>query len=278
MTKPFKVDFMIVGAQKCGTTSLGRMFRTHPSVVCSRKKEPHFFSTCTDWRAELPRYEELFERRPGAIYFEASTSYTFYPHRKLELWADLHAYNPDLKIIYLVRDPIERITSGYMHHYQRGYTDFDLDRAVVEDPIFLDVTRYATQIRPFVSHFGAERVRILFFDDLLRDPNGLVRDLAGFLGIDPNKFGDTGSIHINKSVGGRKRHYKWDAPGILLRQVRRFTPFLWRIITDNSARAFDRKPQMSGQVRQRLLQKLEPEINELEEITGRDLAHWRRVG
>ncbi len=183
--KPFTVDFMIVGAQKCGTSTLSEILRIHPALVRCDQKEPNFFSGCEDWRAGLQQYEQMFRRRAGALYFEASPTYTFYPHRKLDLWDDLHSYNPALKIIYLVRDPIERVTSAYMHSYERGYTELSFERALVREPIFLDVTRYATQIAPFIERFGPDRVRIVLFEDLVRDANVLARELAIFLGIDP---------------------------------------------------------------------------------------------
>ena len=275
-TKPFTVDFMIVGAQKCGTSTLSDILRLHPALVRCDKKEPNFFSRCEDWRAELPQYEQMFRRREGALYFEASPTYTFYPHRKLDLWDDLHSYNPALKIIYLVRDPIERVTSGYMHSYERGYTELSFERALVRDPILLDVTRYATQIAPFIERFGPDRVRIVLFEDLLRDANKLARELAIFLGIDPDGFGDVGGVLANESIGGLKRHYKYDNPGRMLSQVRRYAPPLWRMMTDNSSRAFHGKPVLSPSYRRLVLRMLRSEIDELEAMTGRDLSHWRK--
>jgi hypothetical protein len=277
ITKPFTVDFMIVGAQKCGTSTLSAIMRTHPALVQCDEKEPNFFSKSKDWRAELPQYEQMFRRREGALYFEASPSYTFYPHRKLDLWDDLYSYNPALKIVYLVRDPIERVTSAYMHAYERGYTDLSFERALVRDPILLDITRYATQIAPFIERFGSDRVRIVSFEDLVRDANALARELAIFLGIDPGRFGDVAGIHTNKSVGGHKRHYKYDNPGRVLSQVRRYAPPLWRMLTDNSSRGFHGKPVLSPPYRRLVLRMLRSEIDELQVMTGRDLSHWRDV-
>jgi hypothetical protein len=275
MTEPFKVSFMIVGAQKCGTSTLSEMLRMHPALVRCDRKEPDFFSGCADWRAELPRYEQMFRRRPGALYYEASPSYTFYPHRKLELWNDLYDYNPALKIIYLVRDPIERLTSSYMHSYERGYTDLSFERTIIERAMLLDITRYATQITPFIERFGRDRVRIIFFDDLVRNPNGVVRELAAFLGIDGGEFGDVSGVHANESLGGHKLHHKFDNPGFLLSQVRRYAPPLWRAITDNSSRRFDRKPVLPPALRRAVLRLLRSEIDQLEAITGRDLSGWK---
>jgi hypothetical protein len=277
MSGPFRVDFMIVGAQKCGTTTLSQVLRSHPSVVCSYDKETNFFSTCSDWRAEIARYERMFPRREGAHHFEASPTYTFYPYRNLEIWNDLHDFNPHLKVVYLVRNPIERVTSAYMHMYERGYTDRTFEAALVEIPQLLDVTRYATQIKPFLERFGEDQVRILFFEDLLRQRRALQDELGRFLDIDPDGFGDVAALHANPSIGGNKAHYKYDRPPLFLRAVRRIAPPLWRVITDNSRRTFSAKPVLSPRHQRVVLHMLRAEIDELEALTGRKLSHWRRI-
>ena len=66
----FKVDFMIIGAQKSGTTSLADMLKSHSDLVCCRQKEPQFFSGTQDWRKELSTYEDMFPRQVGAKYFD----------------------------------------------------------------------------------------------------------------------------------------------------------------------------------------------------------------
>ena len=276
MSDPFRVDFMIVGAQKCGTTTLAQILQSHPALVGCTPKEPQFFCTSSDWRGELPRYDRLFPRREGALYFEASTTYTFYPHRKLEIWDDLHEYNPDLKILYLVRDPIERVTSAYMHLYERGFIESTFEKAVVGSPLVLDVTRYASQIAPFIRRFGDDRVRILFFDDLVHAPEAVARDVATFLGIDPDGFGSVDGVHENRTLGGHKRNYRYDSNPVL-QVLERVMPPLWRALADNSARAFSQKPILPLPLARAVLHMLRSEIDELETITGRDLSHWRTV-
>ena len=118
-------------------------------------------------------------------------------------------------------------------------------------------------------------MRIDFFEDLVRDANVFARELAIFLGMDPDGFGDVGGIHANKSIGGHKHHYKYDNPGRVLSQVRRYAPPLWRMMTDNSSRGFHGKPVLSPPYRRLVLRMLRSEIDELEAMTGRDWSHWR---
>ncbi|SMO87354.1 sulfotransferase family protein [Fodinibius sediminis] len=277
MERAFNVDFMVVGAQKCGTTSLAQMLSSHDAIVCCDKKEPMFFSSVDNWREELSDYHALFKWREGALHYEASTSYTCYPYHNRKIWEDLYAYNPDLKIIYIVRNPVDRIVSSYMHTYKRGYTDLGMERALVEEPMLLDMTRYATQIRPFIEQFGADQVQILFFEDLVRDRSIIMQQLASFLGIAMDGFPDMRSFHANRSVENFKIHHKYDQPGIIMSGIRRYFPPLWKIITDNSGRSFKQKPRLSPADQEMILYLLRKEIEELEEMTGRDLSGWRAI-
>lgn len=273
-----QVGFMVVGAQKCATRSLCRILATHPDIEGSRPGEPHFFSKSPDWRADIATYEQMFEHAPpGALKFEGSTTYTFYPHCNLEIWEDLYDYNPYLKIIYLVRDPLERVTSAYMHLYERGYLECGFEQALQIHPLILNVTRYATQIKPYIERFGRDNVRILFFEDFVRDPAFVMRQVAGFLGVDVKGFRGVGQTHRNPSVGGAKRHHRYDAPGMLLRRISRYAPWMWQRITDNTDRAFTTKPLLSPAFKRMVLRMLDSEIEELQEITKRDLSHWRET-
>lgn len=101
-----KVDFMIVGAQKCATTTLFGLLNRHPFIEGSSDKEPAFFAIHDNWARKLDQYHSLFkDNRPHVKHFEASTVYTFLPLRKIGIYNEVYAYNPNMKIIYIVRDP-----------------------------------------------------------------------------------------------------------------------------------------------------------------------------
>jgi hypothetical protein len=268
------VDFMIIGAQKCGTSSLFSILDAHPLLVGSRLKEPHFFSLSNDWRAELSRYHQYFEQRDGALYFEASTTYSFYPHRNLHIWDDVLEYNPEMKFIYLVRNPVDRIVSSYMHTYERGYFDSDLKEAVIKERFLIDVTRYYTQISPYLRRFGREKILIIDFDDFIQKRGDVLKDIAGFLKIDFEGFCDYESVHHNVSIGGNKMHHKFDHPTLAMRLVRRYLPPLWRKVTDNSRRRFKQKIEPSLELREMIVNILELEVRELQAVMNKDLSKW----
>ncbi len=272
-----RVDFMIVGAQKCGTSTLFMILNSHPLIVGARRKEPHFFSSSSDWKNELPQYHKLFEETEGALYFEASTTYTFYPLRNLRIWDDIFNYNPHMKFIYIVRRPIDRIVSSYMHSYERGYTDLSFEEALIKERHYLDLTRYYTQISPYIKVFGRNSVLIIDFDDLICRRQAVLEEISGFLSIDVNKLADHEQLHANKSIGGEKRHHKFDSPSIPLKAIRKFLPPLWDKITDNSNRAFSTKPVLSSELKEMTVNMLELEINELQKLMKKDLTEWMLV-
>lgn len=282
-----QVDFIILGAQKCGTSTLFDILDTHPSLVGSHPKELNFFSLSKDWRANTSNYESSFEQKEGVLYFEASPNYTFfpggasqpamdklYPIRNGRIWDDMYEYNSSMKFIYLVRNPMERIVSSYMHHYARGFTDLDLREAVWKDRLFIDVTRYYTQIIPYIRTFGRQNVLILEFDDLLRNRQAVIQDVSTFLSIDPNGYGNYDDVHSNASTATRWTHHKFDNPSLPLRAVRRCFPAMWNRMTDNSKRSFERKPVLDGETKQMILHMLELEVRELQALMNKDLSKW----
>ena len=269
-----KTGLIIIGAQKCGTTALFEALASHPQMNGCRLKEPDFFSKTPDWQRDLAQYEALFAHRPGTIAFEASPSYTFYPMRRLAIWDDLHSYNPDLKLIYLVRNPVDRVISAYMHMYERGSTDLPLERCLIKNSSVVQITRYYTQIRPYIEKFGRDRVLLLDFDDLTRRRQATLEQVAAFIEIDPTGYDPNVRAQANAALVKTKKHHRFDKPSLPMRAVRRFMPGTWARITDNSGRAFRTRPTLSREHRQMVLNLLELEIRALEGLMGRSFDHW----
>lgn len=267
---------MIIGAQKCATTTLFQLLEEHPGLCGSTTKEPHFFSTSEDWRSELNQYHSLFKsKEDGQLCFEGSTTYTFRPHRKESIWDDMLEYNPELKFIYMVRNPLHRLISAYMHAYERGYTDTDSVTAISEEPYFTDVTRYAYQLEPYIERFGLTRILVIDFDDFNKRRPETLNRITDFLGVSPLTEKQSAQKQANVSIGGNKRHIRYDQQTRMQRLTERYLPWLWKRLSDNSSRAFEERPEIPAAMKKEILAELEPDILAMEEMLGKGLSHWR---
>lgn len=269
-----QVDFIIIGAQKCGTTTLYDILASHPGLVGSRPKEPHFFQSAA-WRERVDQYHALFEQQPGVRYFEASTSYTFYPLRRQGVWNDLFEYNPELKFIYLVRNPVERVISNYLHDYERSSRAMDIDEEVPRNRGYIETSRYYTQVMPFIRRFGRDRVLLIDFDDFIQRRAEVLDDISAFLGIDSEGFRDFEAVHSNAAGSEQVIQRRYFQPPLHLKVVRRYLPWLWRRITDNSDRLLTERPVPSAETVELIGNMLELEIAGIEELLGKDLSAWR---
>lgn len=181
-----KPDFLIVGAQKAGTTTLYRDLQLHPNVFLPEEKEPNVLSRLDDDDEIRARFEALFKPAlPGQVRGEASTSYTKLPTYQGVPEKALRLLGPELKIIYITRDPIDRIVSHYQHSHHLHKIEEDFETALKVHRELLDFTRYSAQIAPWVEAFGAANVLQLKLEDYsaARDTN--VRTVLEFLGLDP---------------------------------------------------------------------------------------------
>ena len=164
-----------------------------------------------------------------------------------------------------------------MHTYERGYTDLNIEEALIEDRLYIELTRYYTQISPYIMTFGRDNVLIIDFDDLVYKTKEVLEQVSEFLPVDVEKFYYFEQMHSNVSIGGVKKHFKFDSPSMPLRVVRKFLPSFWNKITDNSKRGFTEKPVLGTDLREMMINMLELEIKELQRLMKKDLGKWMKV-
>ena len=176
-------SFLIIGAQKSGTTTLYRDLYDHPDVFLPEFKEPNALCADDVLQGEGRRtYARLFA--PAAanqICGEASTAYTKWPDFTSVPRRARELLGPDLKLIYITRDPIVRITSQYAHEFDLGRIDTDIERAVREVPRLINYSRYAMQVLKWLEYFPQENLRLLRLEDYSRDRVAGLKDLWAFL-------------------------------------------------------------------------------------------------
>ncbi|MEM9901904.1 MAG: sulfotransferase [Pseudomonadota bacterium] len=175
-------DFLIVGAMKCGTSTLHAQLAAQPGVFMTTPKEPNFFSDDAVFARGRAWYEGLFAAAgAGDLKGEASTHYTKLPTYP-ETVPRMAALLARPKIIYLVRDRMKRALSHYAHDWTMGKAGHDAEAAFATHPEFVEYSRYAMQVAPYLDAFGRDRVLVVRTEDMQADPQALLSRVGAFLG------------------------------------------------------------------------------------------------
>lgn len=270
---------LVIGAMKSGTTSLFEYLAGHPAIAAATPKEPGYFAfphvkaRGDAWYLGLWRWDPARHR----VALEASPYYTKLPTLPGvpdAVAAFGHAHAADVRILYMMRDPIGRMESHLRHEAQYHPARLVFRRRAVLDEA-LAYSSYAMQIAPWVERFGRDRVQLLVFEELSHDPEAVVRRVCRFLDVDPgHAFERLGEAH---HVSNRRRA----EITLLLRwsgffRFRRLIPYAARQSVKTVARRWtDRSGAwLSPRERMRAIERLRPEVEVLAARYGVDVSRW----
>jgi hypothetical protein len=303
-------NFLIVGAAKCGTSSLFHYVRQHPDVFMPEKKEPRFFlssllrnvspndpqSRNLEERStfDFEDYVKLFESAGDEKAIgEATVTYLY--HYEVAI-PEITEYLGDPRIIMILRNPVDRAFSSYVYSLSL-YSSFADDFEVLsfEECLELEGERkrenwteinlhqdggfYYEQVRAYMESFSAVQVNL--YDDLVEDALGLVQGVYEFLGVDPAFVPHTGTKR-NVSSGYPKSvffHRFLTRPNILKSIMR---PVVRRILPQETRAGLYEglksrnliTPEMKPETRERLKNAYRGDILKLQDLIERDLSHW----
>lgn len=213
-TSPRLPTFLIIGAMRCGTSSLHRYMREHPQIHMAPRKELNFFSLEENWARGRSWYAEQFAGAGGAIAVgEATPKYTWFPMVP-GVPERIAATVPAVKLIYLVRDPVERMRSEYAYRYARAWEHRPIREALLTDLDYTHRSSYAMQIAQYLEYFDRSRVLLLLAEDLRDRRAETVRRTLEFLGVDPDWTPP--SLHVEANPPSDMR------PTWLFRKIGRF--------------------------------------------------------
>ncbi|MGH2992864.1 MAG: sulfotransferase family protein [Solirubrobacterales bacterium] len=300
-------NFLIIGAQKAGTTSVYRYLRQHPEIYMSPLKEPRFFA----FEGENPDFHGPFRRDPDtplagrprgtvtelepyrALYAgvadetavgEASPQYLYSEKAP----GRIRHHLPDAKLIAILRDPAERAYSHFLMARREGHeplTDFARALEAEEGRVranwwighYKRMGYYHQQLSRYCDLFEPDQIRVYLYEDLGEDPVGTMRGILRFLGVDESLVPDT---YVRHNVSGTPRsralHTLISKPNPLKRAV---TPFLpdalrKRIFAGLRDRNLVASPPIPEAAREELTEAYRDDVLQLQRLIGRDLSGW----
>jgi len=267
--------FVIIGAMKTGSTSLATYLRGHPQVFMTSPKEPSFFSR--RWDDGVEWYESLFDGAGQALARgEASTSYS-----KAYEWPGVPARMakvvPAAKLVYLVRHPVERIRSQYVHNAAHRNERRPIDRAVREDPAYIDFSSHARQIELFLEHYDRDRILVVSSEALRDDRRGVVAQVCDFIGVDPSIELGSLDAELNKGVDKRRSPAALDHVRVALNRVgiaQRF-PERWRQRAYDGIRFQRIRAGVDADLAAWIRDRLADDERQFRSLVGPDFPMWR---
>jgi hypothetical protein len=286
MTMP---NFLIIGAMKSGTTALYYYLEQHPEIYMSPVKEPNFFSSQEPANVtHIGTYRHLFRGASGEKAIgEASHSYLYEPGAA----AEIRRYIPEARLIAILRNPIERAYSHFLHMVRSGTEPLnDFAQALQEEVAGIHKERtgqdyigrglYYDQLERYFGTFPREQIRVYLYEDLSDAPIRTVQDAFRFLEVDDSFVPD---VSLRRNVSGHPKYKTLD--GLLRRQSRIkhaakiYLParLRWRLskaFDDLKTRNLVEPPPLRSEVRRQLIPVFREDILKVQELIHRDLSGW----
>jgi len=297
-----KPNLFIVGAAKSGTTSLYRYISKHPEIFFCNLKEPRYFSSKYkkfphngpgDYVAdnftikEESKYLDLFKSvNNKKIIGEASVDYLYYYNTAY----DIKKFSPNAKIIVILRNPIDRAFSAYVHLKGAGRENLPFEEALKQEKnrmshnyefiwFYKGVGKYYQQLKTYLEVFGEENVLIILFDELNKDVKSVIKKMMFFLNIDPGIIIDD---HIKYNFSGIPRNKIID----LILKNRKLQHMSKKVFPAQIVRRIGykiaeknlKKPIIAEKTRFELIKYFTEDIIMLQNLVSRDLSMWLNQG
>lgn len=293
-----KIDFLIIGAQKAGTTSLHYYLKQHPDIFMPDVKEIDLFAKDYSLDRTNGYLDIYYKKLKGQkIVGMSYVNLLYFP----SVPEKVHAYNPNMKLIALLRNPIDRAYSAYWYMRSNGWeTCCSFEEALIREQkgvlmgyfdmanfTYLAHGHYSEQIRPFLALFGRDKIKIILTEDFKKRTSSLVKSVVKWIGLD---FDENGIALAERYNEARTSRCLWlqrlllSENSALKRIYHSIVPrCLWyhinQRVTENLIKKNTKRfnyPPMSAETRLKLVGYFLPHNEDLSNLIEKDLTHWNR--
>ena len=271
-----KINFIIVGAMKAGTSSLGFHLNNHPDVYLP-KKELQFFNDDSKFDMGYNYYYSLFNPDGEKVLGEKTPTYSYQEN----VAERIYKFNPEIKLVWIFRNPVERAYSNYLHAVKNGSELLSFDSAVKNEPEriktdiwkgYIERSIYINQVERYLQWFKIEQMHFVVFEEFKTNPEKELRKIFDFLQVDSSKSFYKIEEH-NKTVMPRST--------ISLYYARKYfgpKSFVFKVI--NKINTIGKKAgyqKMSKRTRKELESRFNEPNKKLQDATGLDLKMWNII-
>jgi hypothetical protein len=266
-------NFIIIGAMKCGTSTLHEQLARQPGIFMSEPKEPNYFSNDEIYGRGERWYGGLFAASAGAsLRGESSTHYTKLPTYPKTV-ERMRALLPDLKLIYVMRHPVDRLVSHYIHEWSQRVIDVPIERAAEKHDELVEYGCYWKQLQPFFATYGQVNVLPVFLEHMQREPQAALERVCRFLGYagEPKWCDDVARQNVSAErlrLGPLGRRLFEDP--VLTRIRRAIVPSGWRN-TIKARLTMSARPELSQACRARLEARFDQDLARVGRALGTEL-------
>ena len=269
-------NLIVIGAQKCGTSGLHYHLGLHPEISMSKPKELNFFIEERNWPRGADWYRAHFDAS-AKVRGESSPNYTAYPHH-LGVPERMHSLVPGARLIYVVRDPLLRIASHWVHNYAKRREKGDLGTTLAHpNTSYLIRSQYHMQLQQFLRFYDRERILVLQQSDFRRQRADTLRTVFRFLGVDPD-FTHPSFVRERHATARKTRATRLAAGLERMSRSRRgrlLPPKVWFALDERlPLRRPIERPDVRAALDDEALRALREDAERLRELVGRDFAGW----
>jgi hypothetical protein len=276
-------NFIIIGGLKCGTTSIHHYLGVHPDINMSKPKELNFFAAEQNWDLGLDWYRGRFDDR-FKVNGESSPHYTNRP-RFNGVAERIHQHVPDVKMIYMVRDPIKRILSHWVHASGAGYETREFEETLnLPDTSYIQRSMYWMQLQPYLEDFDHSQIEIITQEELGRDRDGTMKKAFRHLGVDEEFTSGQWDREWEKSSAKQDGKYQIMEKVVKLPGFRSFDrnfdrlpeSMRWMVekVVHNPDKPPAPKPEIPDDLMATLKGRFRDDVAGLKNFTGRSFEGW----
>ncbi len=256
--KTKKPNLFIVGQPKAGTTALQYLLDQHPEIFVydhggyfGKKKTRKTEKEYSNLFSKVKNQKVIGDSSEGCFYYEKSAS-------------NIKKFNPNAKIIIILREPIEWLRSAYQQRYRNLHEERPIEK-VIQSKEYLEKTNYSKYVKRYLDNFSKKNIKIILFEDFKKNNSKTLKKIFRFLGVDENFNPRQDKKNPSRTLRFKRLQFLLEKLGLKRRKIRRKMPLkIWKMLKKIGYK--EEKIKISQPIYDELKKKIKPEVEKVDKL------------